>query len=139
MPMPAAVVLIVCKVVFTPYASPLEEANARYTGHKPYKWATEHSMMQCRRLEVQLYDQSVDMGADPVPFNNFQCMKASMTERTAWDQAHRNMNWRVWRTGCPVPIKDTATGRVLSWKMPECPRENKDERVAVHCEIDTAI
>lgn len=139
MPMPAAVILFVCKVAFTPYATPLEEANARYTGHKPYEWAIKHSMMECRRLEVQLYDQAVDMGADPVPFTPFQCMRSSFLERMAWDRAHANTNWRVWRTACPVPVKDTATGRVLAWKMPECPRINQKDRVAVHCEVDTSI
>ena len=139
MPMPAAIVLIVCHVNFLPHASPLDEANAAFTKHRPFEWSTVHSEMQCRRQEVQLYDQAASMGADPVPFTRHQCDRASWQVRMQWDMGHENRPWRVWRTYCPVPIVDTRNGKVLSWKMPECPRINRRDRVAVHCEVDTAI
>ena len=139
MPMPAAIVLIACKVVFTPITDPIQQHNAGYTNYKPYVWATKHSMMECRRHEIQVYDQSAAMGADPMPFTPYQCMRASWQVRMEWDRAHDNTNWRVWRTACPVPIKDLHDNRILSWKMPECPRINERDRVAVHCEVDSLI
>lgn len=135
MPMPAAVVLFVCKVAFTPYASITDEHNAKYTGHKPFEWATEHSMMECRRLRVDLHNPDDPKAEFTIP----KCLRASWQVRMGWDKAHDNSNWRVWATACPVPIANTATGKIIDWKMPECPRVNKKDRVAVHCEVDTAI
>lgn len=135
MPMPAVVVVIACKVAFLPYSSALEHENSSFTGYKPYKWATEHSQMQCRRHEIQLYNP-----ADPnAVFNAHVCMKASWQIRMDWDRSHDNTNWRVWKTACPIPVINTQTGKVLAWQMPSCPRENKQDRVTVHCEQDTAI
>lgn len=139
MPMPAIIVLIACKVVFTPVTDPTQQSNAGFTHHKPYEWATKHSMMECRRQEVQLYDSAAAMGADPIPYTPFQCMRASFQVRLDWDRSHENTKWRVWRTACPVPIKDMSTGQILDWKLPECPRINHKDRVAVHCEVDSAI
>ena len=133
--MPAAIVIIACKVAFLPHASPIDEANSSYTGHRPYEWAIEHSQMQCRRHEVSLYNP-----ADPnAEFNAITCTKASMQVRFGWDMSHRNSNWRVWKTGCPVPTINTQTGDVLAWTLPSCPRKDNQGRVTVHCENDTAI
>ena len=51
-PMPSAVVLIVCKTVIAGQA----DQNATYTGYENLEWATENSKMVCRRKEVQLFD-----------------------------------------------------------------------------------
>lgn len=135
MTMPAAVVVIACKVAFLPYASPIDEANAAYTHYKPYEWAIKHSQMQCRRHEIQLYNP-----ADPnAVFDSHKCMKASWQVRMQWDMMHENTNWRVWKTACPIPTINSATGQILAWTLPSCPRENRQERVAVHCDVDTAI
>lgn len=137
-PMPAAVVVIACKVVFLPYASPVDEANAAYTQYRPYEYATEHSQLQCRRHEVQLYNP----GIPNAPFTPQACMRASLQVRMEWDRANASRPWRVWKTGCPVPIVDTRTGSILSWKLPECPRvyrKGEDEIATVHCEVDAAI
>lgn len=139
MSMPAVLVVIACKVVFSPIEDPIQQANAGFTGYKPFEWATKHSQMECRRHEVQLFDSSAAMGADPIPFTPFQCMRASWQVRMDWDRGHSNTNWRVWRTACPVPIKDTSTDKVIAWKLPECPRINYKDRVAVHCEVDSMI
>ena len=133
-PMPAAVVLIVCKSAAVPYASPLDEANARYTGHQPREWVTENSMMQCRRQEIQLYDQSEAMGAAAQPFNKQRCQRASLMLGVQWDQAHKSSSYRFLYALCPVPIVDTRTGEVIAWKMPEC-----GHRATMVCEVDTAI
>ena len=116
MSMPAAVVVIACKVAFLPYASQIEEANAAYTHHKPYEWAIQHSQMQCRREEVQLWDP------DPkATFGPMKCMRASLQVRMQYDMAHQNSSWRVWKTACPITVINTQTGKVLAWKMPRCP------------------
>ena len=58
-PMPASVVLIVCK---TETAGPPDQ-NAEWTHVENRRWATENAMMVCRRQEVQMYDQAADQGA----------------------------------------------------------------------------
>ena len=129
-PMPAAVVLIVCKTVI---AGP-EDQNAPYTGYENREWATEHSMMVCRRKEVQLFDRAASMGAAAQPFNQQRCQRSGMMLGSQWDAGHKNSAWRFWRVACPVPIVDTRTGEVIAWKMPECGR-----RDTVRCEVDTEI
>lgn len=129
-PMPSAVVLIVCKTVIA--GEP--DINAKWTGYENREWLIEDSMMQCRRQEVQLYDQSEAMGAAAQPFNQQRCQRASLMLGIQWDQAHKSSSYRFWRVACPVPIVDTRTGEVIAWKMPEC-----GHRDTVICEIDTAI
>lgn len=129
-PMPAALVLIVCKTVMTGEPDP----NAAFTGYENREWAYEHSMMVCRRQEVQLYDQAESMGASPQPFNEQRCQRAGIALGAAWDAGHRSSSYRFWRVACPVPIVDTRTGDIIAWKMPECGR-----RDTVICEVDTEI
>ena len=137
--MPSAIVLIVCKSISVPFASELDEHNARWTGYEPRTWAIEESMMQCRRHEIQLYDTQVGPNAAAQPFNQHHCLRAGLTEGIHWDETHQNSKYRFWRAACPVPIVDTRTGKTLSWKMPECPRYSTQDRVAVHCEVDISI
>ena len=140
MNIPAILVLIVCRTVPSGPADP----NEPFTGHKPLQWATENSMMVCRRNEVQLFDPAEGMKLKPtdepapalVP--NFavpsQCARASMGLAMDWENSHRNSKWRVWRVGCPAPIIDTRTGELIGYKLPEC-----GHRDTVICEVDSAI
>jgi len=137
---PPILVLIVCKTML---AGPLDD-NAKFTGYENLEWATEHSMMVCRRSEVQLYDpaEGVRLNAadDPAPPLNpnfaiaSQCARAGIRLAIDWDQAHRNTRWRVWRVGCPTPIVDMRTGTVIGYKLPEC-----GHRDTVICETDSVI
>ena len=129
-PMPAAVVLIVCKTVI---AGPADQ-NSDYTGYENREWATEHSMMVCRRQEVQLFDQAAALGAAAQPFNLQRCRSAGIMLGSQWDASHRSSSYRFWRVACPVPIVNTITGEVISWKMPEC-----GHRDTVRCEVDAEI
>jgi hypothetical protein len=137
---PPVLVLIVCKTVL---AGPPDE-NAAYTKWENLEWATQHSMMVCRRNEIQLYDPVEGMKLSPAddpapPLNpNFaiasQCARAGIRLATDWDQAHRNTPWRVWRVGCPAPIVDRRTGALIGYKLPEC-----GHRDTVICETDSVI
>jgi hypothetical protein len=137
---PPVLVLIVCKTVI---AGPADQ-NSAYTHWQNLEWATEHSMMVCRRNEIQLYDPVEGMQLHPnddpaPPLNpNFaelgQCARAGIQLSMDWDDAHRNTPWRVWRVGCPSPIVDTRTGTVIGYKLPEC-----GHRDTVMCETDSVI
>ena len=137
---PPVLVLIVCKTIL---AGPPDQ-NAAYTKWENLEWATEHSMMVCRRNEIQLYDpvEGMRLSAtdDPAPPLNpnfavaSQCARAGIRLATDWDQAHRNTPWRVWRVGCPAPIVDTRTGALIGYKLPEC-----GHRDTVICETDSVI
>jgi len=132
-PMPAAVVLIVCK---TAIAGPADQ-NAKWTGYENRTWATEHSMMVCRRQEVQLFDQSEALGAQAQPFNMERCQHSGIMLGAEWDATHRGSAYRTWRVACPVPIvrkNPDGTEDIIAWKMPDC-----GHRDTVVCEIDTAI
>jgi hypothetical protein len=128
--MPAAVVLIVCKVAV---AGPPDQ-NVDFTGAENLKWATEHSMMVCRRQEVQLFDRAESLGAAAQPFNMKRCQRSGIMLGAAWDAGHRSSRYRFWRVACPVPIVNTITGEVIAWAMPDC-----GKRDVVRCEVDTPI
>jgi hypothetical protein len=137
---PPVLVLIVCKTVL---AGPPDQ-NSSFTHWQNLEWATEHSMMVCRRNEIQLYDpvegMKLNPGDDPVqPLNpNFadatQCARAGIKLSMDWDSAHRNTPWRVWRVGCPAPIVDFRTGALIGYKLPEC-----GHRDTVICDTDSVI
>lgn len=137
---PPILVLIVCKTVLAGPPDP----NAAFTRAENREWATQHSMMVCRRNEVQLYDPAEGMqlgpNDDPVrpltpDFANFgQCARAGIRLSMDWDESHRNTPWRVWRVGCPSPIVDMRTGTVIGYKLPEC-----GHRDTVICEVDSVI
>lgn len=130
MPMPAVVVLIVCKTALVG----VPDQNAAYTGWENREWATEHSMMICRRQEVQLYDQAASMGATERPFTLQQCQMSGIMLGAQWDASHRSSAYRFYRVACPVPVIDTRTGKIIAWSMPDC-----GHRDTMICESDTAI
>lgn len=129
-PMPPVVVLVVCKVIL---GSP--DDNTKYTHHLDSTWDTTSGVMHCRRLEVQLYDPSVDQGAAPQPFNQFQCNKAGVMQGSQFDVDHWDKPWRFRKHACPTPIIDTRTQQIIGWKIPECSTEHG----TVICEMDTVI
>lgn len=131
MNMPGAIILIVCKTVLV--GEP--DINAKWTGYENRDWDYTDSVMHCRRLEIQLWDEAEAKGADPQSFNTQRCNRAIWMEGAKWNEQHKSSSYRFWRGGCPVPIVDTKTGRVLSWQLPSCPTKNG----TVVCEQDSAI
>ena len=132
-PMPAVVVLIVCRTVI---AGPPDQ-NSNYTGWENREWATEHSMMVCRRQEVQMFDQDEAKGADPQPFNKQRCLMSAMRLGSEWDASHRGSKYRFWRVACPVPIirkNPDGTEDIIAYKLPECGHPD-----VIRCEVDSAI
>ena len=137
---PPVLVLIVCKTILAGAPDP----NAAFTHWENLEWATEHSMMVCRRSEIQLYDPAEGMKLSPTddpvrPLNlnlalASQCARVGIRLATDWDDSHRNTRWRVWRIGCPSPIVDLRTGTVIGYKLPEC-----GHRDTVICETDSVI
>jgi hypothetical protein len=137
-PMPAAVVLIVCKTVLVGPVDP----NTAFTGYENRQWATEHSMMVCRRQEIKLEDSAQlqatpGMPADSQPFNMQRCWRSGLMLGAEWDAGHRGSSYRFWRVACPVPIvrrNPDGTEDVIAWKLPEC-----GHRDTVRCEVDAEI
>lgn len=132
-PMPPAIVLIVCKTEIT--GEP--DQNEKWTGHEGRDWATDHAMMTCRRQEVQMHDPAVDQGADPQPFTLATCQRSALLMGPNWDVQHRSSAYRFWRVACPVPIvrqNPDGSEDIIAWKLPDC-----GHRDTVVCEVDTAI
>jgi hypothetical protein len=132
-PMPAVVVLILCK---TAISGPPDQ-NTQYTHSENREWATVNSMMVCRRQEVEVIDVDVDKGAAPQPFTTQRCFRSAMVMGPAWDTQHRNSSYRFWKVACPVPIVKQlpdGTEDIIAWKLPDC-----GHRDTVVCEVDTAI
>jgi hypothetical protein len=104
---PPVLVLIVCKVAIA--GAP--DQNAAMTGAQNLEWATQNSMMTCRRNEVQLYDpvegMQLNAADDPAPALNpdfaqgGQCARAGIQLATNWDETHRNTQWREWAARRP--------------------------------------
>ncbi|MGV1014373.1 MAG: hypothetical protein ACOYB4_05325 [Methyloceanibacter sp.] len=131
--MPAAIVLIVCK---TAIAGP-SDGNAAYTKVEGREWAIENSMMVCRRQVIPIHDTAADMGAKPITPNLFDrgtCARIGLPIGVEWDQQHKGSAYRFWRVGCPTPIVDLRSGRIVGYKMPEC-----GHRDTVRCEVDAEI
>lgn len=103
--------LFVCKTVL---AGPPDQ-NAEFTRWENREWATKHSMMVCRRHEIQLYDpaESVQLGPDhtPVPPLNpnfamaSQCARAGIRLAIDWDMS----------TGTRLGGFGASAVRLLSW------------------------
>jgi hypothetical protein len=131
--MPAAIVLIVCKTVI---GGPTDQ-NTAYTKAENREWAIENSMMVCRRQVIPIHDQAADLGAQPIMpnlFDNGTCARIGIPIGAQWDQEHKSSAYRFWRVGCPAPIVDTRSGRIIGYKMPEC-----GHRDTVRCEVDAEI
>lgn len=133
-PMPAQISLIVCKVNLTETNDP----NENFTGHRDSEWDMSEGVMHCKLIQQDLYDPSVDMGADPVPFSPMACMRAAMMLGPQFDVSHKNKPWRFYRAACPVPIHQTPDPRspIVGWKQPGCADLN---RATIVCDQDTAI
>jgi hypothetical protein len=131
--MPAAVVLIVCKTTFAAAPDP----NAAFTKAESRVWAIENSMMTCRRQVIPIHDQAADLGAKPLNPNLFDhgtCARIGIPIGVQWDQEHKSSSYRFWRVGCPAPIVDTRSGRIVGYKLPDC-----GHRDTVRCEVDAEI
>ncbi|HEY6019725.1 MAG TPA: hypothetical protein VIY48_07435 [Candidatus Paceibacterota bacterium] len=129
-PMPAVVVLMVCKVVL---GAP--DDNSQATHWMSSEWDMSGGVMHCRREEVQLYDPAVDQGAQARPYNQWACNNAGVSLGTQFDVAHWDKPVRFWKFACPVPIVNGQSGEIVGWKIPECPESNG----TVVCEKDSAI
>lgn len=84
-----------------------------------------------------MYDQAVDQGAAPQPFDQSKCQRSAMMLGPQWDAAHASSSYRFWRVACPVPIvskQPNGQEVVVGWKLPDC-----GHRDTVICEVDTAI
>jgi hypothetical protein len=128
-PMPAVLVLIVCKTL----PGTIDD-NSQFTHWESRPWAYENSMMVCRRQEIQLYDQAVDQGGAEQPLSPVGCLRAGPKIFTEWDNQHLNSPYRAWRYACPTPIIDTQTGEIVGWKLPDCGHQD-----TVICEQDSVI
>ena len=139
-PMPAVVVLIVCKVA---YGAP--DPNQDFTKHYNMSWAYEHSMMQCNREVIALEDSAFHSAtaknqAATRPFTINDCQRAGIMEGAKFNAKNKHYQW--WRTACPTPIKNygrdgikgTADDETVDWVIPDC-----GHRDTVVCEKDSAI
>lgn len=138
-PMPAVVVLIVCKVVL---GEP--DHNSQFTHYLPSTPDLTGGAMHCRRIEVALYDPAPDQGADAQDFGTFHCMRAGARFGAQYDIDNWNKPWRFYRFGCPVPVMDSGPDGIegnrddvqIGWHIPECGDVAKDKAI---CEGDTQI
>ena len=133
---PPILVLIVCKTI----SAGGPDENARFTGYKDLEWATEHSMMVCRRTRCSysirlraFLTQTTSPRRRSIPTlrQTGNALELECRSRRIGTCSHRNSGWRVWRVGCPAPIVDTRTGALIGYKLPEC-----GHRETVICEVD---
>ena len=108
-PMPAAVVLIVCKTVI---AGP-EDQNSAFTGYENREWATENSMMVCRRQESADCSsiKPKPMGAQAQPFNQQRCQRSAIMLGSEWDASHQGSSIPLLAGGVPGSHRPQEPGR----------------------------
>lgn len=129
-PMPAVVVLFICK---TAIVGPPDQ-NAAATGWQDREWKTEHNQMICFRKEIALWDAAAAQGALEQPFNQNICNRVGVQMGATYDATHSRSNYRFWRVACPVPVVDTRTGEVVAWRIPDCGISG-----TVRCESDITL
>lgn len=131
-PMTQAIVLVICKTLLV--SDPSDDPNSKFTGWEDREWATEHSMMVCKREVVSIMDGSEMNGADARPLTKQACMASAIRLGVEWDQKHRSSSYRVWRVACPTPMVNTETGEIVGWVLPDC-----GHRDVVTCLKDSVI
>ena len=125
-PMPASVVLIVCK---TEIAGPPDQ-NAAWT----HRTGLANWFAQAGGANVRSGSRP---GRRSAAFNDQRCMRSGMLLGSLWDAQHPSSAYRFWRIACPRPIvRQNADGSedIIAWKMPEC-----GHRDILVCEVDTEI
>jgi hypothetical protein len=137
LPMPAILVLIICRTV------PLGPVDP-HTGWQDTAWNTEGGTLHCKREQIELMDAAESQGADPVPFTPIACMRAAMMLGPQFDVDATNAkrNWRFYKAACPVKVmndngtpNDPRDDTQVGWAIPPCP----ESRGVLVCESDTAI
>lgn len=141
-PAPHIVVLILCRtddLTGRPGRHPPEMAARDWRDLEPH---VENGELQCKRVELPLEDSTpfnANATADTIPLNpNFgdpvQCARAGILPATTY---HDRPGWSVLALGCPTPITDR-TGRIVGWKLPDCPRQIKALR-GITCKFDESV
>lgn len=140
-PAPQAIVLVSCRTDdLTGRAHNPQDGTAphNYRDLEPH---VVNGELQCKRVEVELQDASLyspAATADMKPLNaNFgrpdQCARAGVMFASNYDEE----GWSVVALGCPTPITDQ-TGKIVGWKMPECPNKIGGME-GIRCKFDESV
>jgi hypothetical protein len=78
-------------------------SNSAFTGSQNLKWATEHSMIQCRRHEISLFDADEGERSRPSALQCRSCWRFGLLLGAQWDASHRMSRYRTWLVACQVP------------------------------------
>ena len=126
-PAPTKAVLIACRVNDLTGQPGRHDPTMAAPGWRDYELRINDAQeYECKREELELNDSAqlaASAPADLLPldpdFSDLnQCARVGVVQAQAWNEKHAG--WAVVGVGCPVPIVN-ADGRVIAWKMPECP------------------
>lgn len=140
---PTTLVIIACRVDdFTGQPGRQDPALAA-KNWRDLEWRFDKGLkLQCKR-EVDPLEDSVNLNdqTGKIPplnhdFSDFgQCAGAAIGYTPQWEE--KNRGWAIMAVGCPVPIVDDRTGKVLSWKLPDCPRQVQG--LTIDCLFDSSM
>ena len=82
-----------------------------------------------------MYDQAVDQGADPQPFNDQPCMRSGMLLGSLWDAQHPSSAPVLARCLSHANCAGNVNGSrdIIAGKVPECGHRD------TLCEVETEI
>jgi hypothetical protein len=143
---PTTLVVIGCRVDDLTGQPGRQDPEFAAKGWKDLEWHINKNLeLECKR-EVLVLEDAVTLMAqakDAMPLNPdwsnlAQCAKASAGIAPKWEEQHPG--WAVMGVGCPRPVVSIApdgTQTVLSWHLPECPREIN--HLPVKCRFDESV
>jgi hypothetical protein len=135
-PAPTSLTLIVCRaddLTGQPGRHGVDPITGEYDPSlaakdwKDFELHVEDGELECKRVVADLTDAAVafdDSGRLAKPLDSDfgdagECVHAAAMYGPQFEQS--NKGWVLVAAGCPAPITDP-TGKIIGWRMPECPR-----------------
>lgn len=112
------------------------------------QWHVANGELECKREVIALQDDAaLNSGTGPdnpalkpmdPDFSNWAaCANAALSYTPKWQEAHRG--WAVIAVGCPVPIINATDGRIIGYKLPECPSHIPGTNDPISCKYDDSV
>lgn len=106
-------------------------------GWRDYEWKIKDGVLLCKREEIKLTDEIAEQTGLPELNSDFGdyavCASVAMSYGPKWEA--QNKGYAVMAIGCPTKI--TSDGKVVGFKIPDCPREING--LILTCKFDSSL
>lgn len=66
-----------------------------------------------------------------------QCSSVGAVQAQMWNDRHKG--WATIAVGCPTPIVDLSSGKIIGWKLPGCPTYLPGTQNRMRCRFDASL